>query len=149
MCYTLYRSKKYVCVAQLDRALGYGPRCRGFESSHARAFNRKGQGIKPCPFSVKEPGRGCSAPGFNLASGSVGAAAIAAWSTGPAHPLTHEIYVHYFVLQCLVKNLHSTIGLGDGSCLCLSGGTGEVFTGLTGVTQLDQRFVFFFIQIQN
>ena len=25
-----------VCVAQLDRALGYGPRCRGFESSHAR-----------------------------------------------------------------------------------------------------------------
>ena len=27
---------KYVCVAQLDRALGYGPRCRGFESSHAR-----------------------------------------------------------------------------------------------------------------
>ena len=23
-------------VAQLDRALGYGPRCRGFESSHAR-----------------------------------------------------------------------------------------------------------------
>ena len=28
--------KRYVCVAQLDRALGYGPRCRGFESSHAR-----------------------------------------------------------------------------------------------------------------
>ena len=27
---------EYVCVAQLDRALGYGPRCRGFESSHAR-----------------------------------------------------------------------------------------------------------------
>ena len=27
---------KYVCVAQLDRALGYGPRCREFESSHAR-----------------------------------------------------------------------------------------------------------------
>ena len=27
---------KYVRVAQLDRALGYGPRCRGFESSHAR-----------------------------------------------------------------------------------------------------------------
>ena len=25
-----------MCVAQLDRALGYGPRCRGFESSHAR-----------------------------------------------------------------------------------------------------------------
>ena len=23
---------EYVCVAQLDRALGYGPRCRGFES---------------------------------------------------------------------------------------------------------------------
>jgi hypothetical protein len=27
-----------VRVAQLDRALGYGPRCRGFESSHARFF---------------------------------------------------------------------------------------------------------------
>ena len=27
---------EYVCVAQLDRALGYGPRCREFESSHAR-----------------------------------------------------------------------------------------------------------------
>ena len=26
----------YVCVAQLDRALGYGPRCREFESSRAR-----------------------------------------------------------------------------------------------------------------
>ena len=33
-----YLSSVYtnVCVAQLDRALGYGPRCRGFESSHAR-----------------------------------------------------------------------------------------------------------------
>ena len=30
------RKKEYVCVAQLDRALGYGPRCRGFESSRAR-----------------------------------------------------------------------------------------------------------------
>ncbi len=30
----------YVCVAQLDRALGYGPRCRGFESSHARGESR-------------------------------------------------------------------------------------------------------------
>ena len=29
----------YVCVAQLDRALGYGPRCREFESSHARTIN--------------------------------------------------------------------------------------------------------------
>ena len=27
---------KYVSVAQLDRALGYGPRCREFESSHSR-----------------------------------------------------------------------------------------------------------------
>ena len=25
-------------VAQLDRALGYGPRCREFESSHARVY---------------------------------------------------------------------------------------------------------------
>ncbi len=30
---------EYVCVAQLDRALGYGPRCREFESSHARTEN--------------------------------------------------------------------------------------------------------------
>ena len=28
-------------VAQLDRALGYGPRCREFESSHARFINEK------------------------------------------------------------------------------------------------------------
>ena len=28
--------KQHVCIAQLDRALGYGPRCRGFESSCAR-----------------------------------------------------------------------------------------------------------------
>ena len=27
---------KNVSVAQLDRALGYGPRCREFESSHSR-----------------------------------------------------------------------------------------------------------------
>ena len=33
---------KYVCVAQLDRALGYGPRCRGFESSHARRKKETG-----------------------------------------------------------------------------------------------------------
>ena len=31
---------EYVCVAQLDRALGYGPRCRGFESSHARKLKQ-------------------------------------------------------------------------------------------------------------
>ena len=30
------KEKEYVCVAQLDRALGYGPRCREFESSRAR-----------------------------------------------------------------------------------------------------------------
>ncbi len=29
-----------VRVAQLDRALGYEPRCRGFESSHAREKKR-------------------------------------------------------------------------------------------------------------
>ena len=33
--------KEYVCVAQLDRALGYGPRCREFESSRARIQNLK------------------------------------------------------------------------------------------------------------
>ena len=32
-----------MCVAQLDRALGYGPRCREFESSHARCKNKKRQ----------------------------------------------------------------------------------------------------------
>ena len=31
---------EYVCVAQLDRALGYGPRCREFESSRARIGER-------------------------------------------------------------------------------------------------------------
>ena len=36
-----YKTNEYVCVAQLDRALGYGPRCREFESSHAR--NKKPQ----------------------------------------------------------------------------------------------------------
>ena len=35
------RTTEYVCVAQLDRALGYGPRCRGFESSHARSIAKK------------------------------------------------------------------------------------------------------------
>ena len=35
-CCISVEDDKYVCVAQLDRALGYGPRCRGFESSHAR-----------------------------------------------------------------------------------------------------------------
>ena len=34
--FTLRSVIEYVCVAQLDRALGYGPRCRGFESSRAR-----------------------------------------------------------------------------------------------------------------
>ena len=33
--------KNDVCVAQLDRALGYGPRCRGFESSHARWLTKR------------------------------------------------------------------------------------------------------------
>ena len=41
---------EYVCVAQLDRALGYGPRCREFESSRARMLNSlkflKNQGFK-------------------------------------------------------------------------------------------------------
>ena len=31
--------KQRVRVAQLDRALGYGPRCREFESSHARFWD--------------------------------------------------------------------------------------------------------------
>ena len=31
-----YYNTCVVRVAQLDRALGYGPRCRGFESSHVR-----------------------------------------------------------------------------------------------------------------
>ena len=41
---------KYVCVAQLDRALGYGPRCRELESSLARMLNSlkflKNQGFR-------------------------------------------------------------------------------------------------------
>ena len=41
---------EYVCVAQLDRALGYGPRCREFESSRARMLNSlkflKNQGFR-------------------------------------------------------------------------------------------------------
>ena len=36
----MQKKKEYVCVAQLDRALGYGPRCRGFESSHARKLKQ-------------------------------------------------------------------------------------------------------------
>ena len=41
---------EYVCVAQLDRALGYGPRCRGFESSRARM--KKEQDVSLTPFLV-------------------------------------------------------------------------------------------------
>ena len=35
--------KEFACVrvAQLDRALGYGPRCREFESSHVRLITSK------------------------------------------------------------------------------------------------------------
>ena len=40
----------YVCVAQLDRALGYGPRCRGFESSHARLENPQTGSFLPVDF---------------------------------------------------------------------------------------------------
>ena len=42
---------EYVCVAQLDRALGYGPRCREFESSRARM---KRDMILSCLFFVIE-----------------------------------------------------------------------------------------------
>ena len=35
-CFFVKNLLENVCVAQLDRALGYGPRCREFESSHAR-----------------------------------------------------------------------------------------------------------------
>ena len=44
---------EYVCVAQLDRALGYGPRCRGFESSRARM--KKEQDVSLTPFLVCAP----------------------------------------------------------------------------------------------
>ena len=39
--FTLRSVIEYVCVAQLDRALGYGPRCREFESSRARLFKKE------------------------------------------------------------------------------------------------------------
>ena len=51
----------YVCVAQLDRALGYGPRCRGFESSHAR--NMKTSGIFQRFFHGKIPSGSLEAGG--------------------------------------------------------------------------------------
>lgn len=42
-----------MCVAQLDRALGYGPRCRGFESSRARM--KKGARRKSYSFFSSVP----------------------------------------------------------------------------------------------
>ncbi len=33
---------KSVCLAQLDRAFGYGPNGRGFESSNTRDFKKAG-----------------------------------------------------------------------------------------------------------
>ena len=36
------QTKYYVRLAQLDRAFGYGPKGRGFESSSARWFLRSG-----------------------------------------------------------------------------------------------------------
>ena len=42
---------EYVCVAQLDRALGYGPRCREFESS--RPHNLKLSNLLGSFFSYK------------------------------------------------------------------------------------------------
>ena len=47
---------EYVCVAQLDRALGYGPRCREFESSRARIERHS---RKRMPFSLCKEQRGC------------------------------------------------------------------------------------------
>ena len=38
----MLRVKTCAHVAQLDRALGYGPRCRGFESSRARKIKKNG-----------------------------------------------------------------------------------------------------------
>ena len=37
---TKQNRKRYVCLAQLDRAFGYGPKGRGFESSSARKAKR-------------------------------------------------------------------------------------------------------------
>ena len=45
-----YNTNEYVCVAQLDRALGYGPRCREFESSRARM--KKGILFGECLFEL-------------------------------------------------------------------------------------------------
>ena len=55
-----------VCVAQLDRALGYGPRCRGFESSHARLLQKRlGQNV--LVFFCNEPAAR-SSKGFELSA---------------------------------------------------------------------------------
>ena len=43
-----------MCVAQLDRALGYGPRCREFESSRARIIAPKAYVLGALLLSKKE-----------------------------------------------------------------------------------------------
>ena len=48
------KRQKNVRLAQLDRAFGYGPKGRGFESSNAR-HKKMGQDIKSCPIFYSSP----------------------------------------------------------------------------------------------
>ncbi len=76
-----------MCVAQLDRALGYGPRCRGFESSHARLLQEESR--TDCPAFFLQRTYGSDSNGFGLRSASVGAKRR---STGPSAP-SHARYI--------------------------------------------------------
>ena len=70
-----------MCVAQLDRALGYGPRCRGFESSRARLYKKR-TGRLTCPFSCIPKPRPLRVRG----SGLVRVTAPSVGSSGKASP---------------------------------------------------------------
>ena len=63
--------RRYVRVAQLDRALGYGPRCREFESSHAR-FIKKQAGRMSCLFFYASAAADANSGVLFSPAGSVG-----------------------------------------------------------------------------
>ena len=71
-----------MCVAQLDRALGYGPRCRGFESSHARLLQEESR--TDCPAFFLQRTYGSDSNGFDLRSASVGAKRMSAGHPAPS-----------------------------------------------------------------
>ena len=75
-----------VCVAQLDRAFGYGPKGRGFESYHTRT-KEKDNGFSHCPFSFAKRG-------VSRTQGSIYASLRSAQNRGPpdlVRPITHAI----------------------------------------------------------